>query len=189
MRNSIVTKTCLIHSKSAVRQPSFRSEWMQLVFVVAAQVFLSATIQRKRRATQSVCLPRAVPGSSAPPNCAPAQVAKLTAALPQQAVTPFASPKVLNVLALVALAPGQPGLQPHVVPGATDDEPSEETRRNRATFDFIPCNKLQTKAGLRVAFASVAADLVSSRIDGGEGHRVPVGKSKSRRVSHKDGLR
>ncbi|WP_271501883.1 hypothetical protein [Bradyrhizobium sp. CCBAU 11357] len=163
---------------------------MQLVFVVAAQVFLSATIQRKRRATQSVCLPRAVPGSSAPPNCAPAQVAKLTAALPQQpAVTPFASPKVLNVLALVALAPRQPGLQPHVVPGATDDEPSEETRRNRATFDFIPCNKLQTKAGLRVAFAS--GQPISFPIESMEvkANWVPVGKSKSGRVSYKDGLR
>ncbi|WP_271500885.1 hypothetical protein [Bradyrhizobium sp. CCBAU 11357] len=95
------------------------------------------------------------PGSSAPPNCAPAQVATLTAALPQQPpVTPVASPKILNVPALVALARRQPGLQPHVVPGATEDEPSEETRRNRATFDFIACNKLQTKAGLRVAFAS-----------------------------------
>ncbi|MGX1168800.1 MULTISPECIES: hypothetical protein [Bradyrhizobium] len=94
-------------------------------------------------------------------------------------MTPVASPKVLNVPALVALASRQPGLQPHVVPGATDDEPSEETRHNRATFDFIPCNKLQTKTGLRAAFASVAADLVSSRIDGGEGHWVPVGKSKS----------
>ncbi|WP_284277958.1 hypothetical protein [Bradyrhizobium liaoningense] len=95
------------------------------------------------------------PGSAGPPNCAPAQVATLTTALPQQpAVTPVASPKILNVPALVALAPRQPGLQPRVVPGGTEEEPSEETRRNRTTFDFIACNKLQTKAGLRVAFAS-----------------------------------
>lgn len=95
------------------------------------------------------------PGSSAPPNCAPAQVATLTTALPQQpTITPVASPKILNVPALVALAPRPPGLQPHVVPGGTDEQPSEETRRNRTTFDFIACNKLQTKAGLRAAFAS-----------------------------------
>ncbi|WP_157783712.1 hypothetical protein [Bradyrhizobium liaoningense] len=86
------------------------------------------------------------PDSSAPPNCAPAQIATLSAALPQQLpVTPVASPKILNAPAPVALAPR---LQPHVVSGATEDEPSEETRRNRATFDFIACNKLQTKAGL-----------------------------------------
>jgi hypothetical protein len=95
------------------------------------------------------------PGSSAPPNCAPAQVATLTTALPQQPpVTPVASPKILNVPALIALAPRQPGLQPHVLPARPGFEAVEETRRNRATFDFIACNKLQTRAGLRAAFAS-----------------------------------
>ena len=94
------------------------------------------------------------PGSSAPPNCAPAQVATLPAPLPQQpAITPVASPKILNVPALIALAPRSPGLQPHVVPVAPGEDVSEETRRNRATFDFIVCNKLHTRAGLRVAFA------------------------------------
>src|SRR5450755_1776365 len=57
------------------------------------------------------------PGSSAPPNCAPTLVAALSAPLPQQpAVTPVATPKILNVPALIALAPRPSGLQPHVVP-------------------------------------------------------------------------
>src|SRR5450755_1776367 len=38
--------------------------------------------------------------------------------------------------------------------GRPGEEVSEEVRRNRATFDFIVCNKLHTKAGLRVAFAA-----------------------------------
>jgi hypothetical protein len=84
------------------------------------------------------------PGTTSPPSCTPQAVA---AAAP--AVTPTASPKILNVPALVALAPRLPGLQPHVVPGG-----SEEVRRNQATFNFIVCNKLYTKAGLRAAFAS-----------------------------------
>ncbi len=62
--------------------------------------------------------------------------------------------KILNVPALEALAPTVPGLQPHVVPGGTEDQPSEEVRRNEATFDFIYCNRLYTKAGLRAAFAA-----------------------------------
>lgn len=62
------------------------------------------------------------------------------------AITPAASPKILNIPALQALAPG---LQPHISPDG-----SEETRRNQATFDFIVCNQLYTKAGLRAAFAS-----------------------------------
>ncbi|WP_431203866.1 hypothetical protein ACQ86E_01295 [Bradyrhizobium betae] len=94
------------------------------------------------------------PGSSSPPNCAPAQVATLTTALPQQpTITPVASPKILNVPALIALAPREPGLQPHVLPAEPGFEAVEETRRNRATFDFIVCNRLQTRAGLRAAFA------------------------------------
>ena len=86
------------------------------------------------------------PGAAGPPSCAPQQVAGLT--------NPVASPKILNVPALEALAPRLPGLAPRVVPGGTEDRPSEEVRRNEATFNFIACNKLQTKAGLRVAFAS-----------------------------------
>jgi hypothetical protein len=116
------------------------------------------------------------PGASAPPACAPAQVATLSAPLPQQpAVTPVASPKILNVPALIALAPRPPGLQPHVVPGATEDQPSEETRRNRSTFDFIVCNKYHTRAGLRVAFASgqpISFPLESMEV---KANWVPVG--------------
>jgi hypothetical protein len=95
------------------------------------------------------------PGSSGPPNCAPAQVAALTTPLPQQpAVSTVASPKILNVPALVAFAPRLPGLQPHVVPARPGEEVTEEVRRNRATFDFLVCNKLHTRAGLRAAFAT-----------------------------------
>ena len=86
------------------------------------------------------------PGASASPTCPSPQVA---AVAPQPAITPTASPKILNVPALIAFAPREAGLEPHVTVGG-----SEETRRNRATFDFIVCNKYHTKAGLRAAFAS-----------------------------------
>ena len=86
------------------------------------------------------------PGAQRPPQCGTQAVAVLT--------TPVASPKILNVPALEALVPRRPGLQPRVVPGGTEDRPSEEVRRNEATFNFIVCNKLQTKAGLRAAFAA-----------------------------------
>lgn len=114
------------------------------------------------------------PGASAAPNCALPLVAAAQG-LPPVTITPVASPKILNVPALIALAPRSPGLQPHVVPGATDSEPSEETRRNRATFDFIVCNKLFTKAGLRAAFAS--GQPISFPIDAMEvkANWVPVG--------------
>jgi hypothetical protein len=57
------------------------------------------------------------PGASAPPSCAPAQVAAAPAAPVQlAAITPVASPKILNVPALEALAPLAPGLQPQVAP-------------------------------------------------------------------------
>jgi hypothetical protein len=86
------------------------------------------------------------PGAAMPPSCAPQQVATLT--------TPVASPKILNVPALEALTPASPDLQPRVVPGGTEDQPKEEIRRNEATFNFIVCNKLQTRTGLRAAFTS-----------------------------------
>jgi hypothetical protein len=95
------------------------------------------------------------PGAAAPPACGTQQVAAL--------VTPTASPKILNVPALEALAPRPPGVQPRVVPGATEDQPSEEVRRNQAAFDFIVCNKFQTKAGLRAAF--VAGQPISFPLD------------------------
>jgi hypothetical protein len=111
------------------------------------------------------------PGASSPPSCAPAQVAAAPGApLVQAAVTPVASPKILNVPALIALAPRVPGLQPHVLAGG-----SEESRRNKATFDFIFCKKLFTRAGLRVAFAS--GEPISFPLDSMEvkANWVPVG--------------
>jgi hypothetical protein len=95
------------------------------------------------------------PGADMPPSCGPQLVATL--------ITPVASPKILNVPALEALAPAVPGLQPHVVPGGTEDQPSEEVRRNETTFNFIFCNKFYTKAGLRAAF--VSAQPISFPID------------------------
>jgi hypothetical protein len=86
------------------------------------------------------------PGSATPPSCVPQQIVA--------AIAPVASPKILNVPALEALAPRPPGLQPRVVPGGTENQPSEEIRRNQATFNFIVCNKLHTKAGLRTAFTT-----------------------------------
>ena len=111
------------------------------------------------------------PGASGSPSCSSDQVA----AGPQPAITPVASEKILNVPALVALAPHPPGLQPHVVPGGTDEVPSEETRRNQATFDFIVCNKYHTRAGLRAAFA--AGKPISFPIESMEvkANWVPVG--------------
>src|SRR5713101_2661657 len=46
------------------------------------------------------------PGAAAPPSCGPQLVAAVT--------TPVASPKILNVPALEALAPRLPGLQPRI---------------------------------------------------------------------------
>lgn len=88
------------------------------------------------------------PGASGDPVCAPPPVAGAPASQ-QVVVTPVVSPKILNVSALEASAPREPGLEPHVLPGG-----SQETRRNKATFDFIFCNKLNTRAGLRAAFAA-----------------------------------
>jgi hypothetical protein len=87
------------------------------------------------------------PGASGPPTCG------LVAAAPV-AITPVASPKILNVPALERLMPRLPGLEPRVVPGGTENVPSEEVRHNEATFNHIYCNKLYTRAGLRTAFAS-----------------------------------
>lgn len=85
------------------------------------------------------------PGASSPPSCGPPPV--VVAAAP--AATLVASLKILKVPALVELAPRPPGLQPHVISGG-----GEEVRRNKATFDFIYCDKLHLRAGLREAFAA-----------------------------------
>lgn len=94
------------------------------------------------------------PGTNGPPNCGPPGITlrvppNILATATRQPVTPLASPKILNVPALSELAPREPGLQPHIIPGG-----SEEVRRNQAAFDFIVCNKLNTKSGLRLAFAA-----------------------------------
>jgi hypothetical protein len=97
------------------------------------------------------------PGTSGPPSCQPVVAAgpAQPALAAAQAVTPTASPKILNVPALLALAPRDPNIAaPAVAPAAPGDQESEETRRNKATFDFIFCNKLHTRAGLRAAFAA-----------------------------------
>jgi hypothetical protein len=86
------------------------------------------------------------PGTTTDPACAPIVVAGGPV---QPPVVPTASPKILNVSALEAAAPRPPGLEPHVLRGG-----SQETRRNKATFDFIFCNNLHTRAGLRAAFAA-----------------------------------
>jgi hypothetical protein len=96
------------------------------------------------------------PGDTSPPSCssqpvvgaaAPAAPAAPAASAAPAAVA-AASPKVLQMPALEEFGPRVPGLQPHVVAGG------EEVRRNRATFDFIYCNKLYNRAGLRAAFAA-----------------------------------
>jgi hypothetical protein len=56
--------------------------------------------------------------------------------------TPVASPKILSVPALQQ--PARTRHAPHVSPDG-----SEEVRRNQTTFDYIVCNQLFTKAGLR----------------------------------------
>src|SRR4051794_17663202 len=57
------------------------------------------------------------PGAQKPPQCGTQAVAAV-------APTPVvASPKILNVPALEALAPNTPGLQPRVAPGGTEDFP------------------------------------------------------------------
>jgi hypothetical protein len=89
------------------------------------------------------------PGASGPPICGP-----VVAGTVPPVVTATLSPKTLNVPALERLAPRLPGLEPRVVPGGTEQQASEEVRRNEVTFNHIFCNKLYTKAGLRAAFAA-----------------------------------
>jgi hypothetical protein len=55
----------------------------------------------------------------------------------------------LKIPALIRLAPRIPGLQPHVLPGG-----SEEVRRNKVSFDFVVQNNLYKQSGLAAAFAS-----------------------------------
>jgi len=118
------------------------------------------------------------PGTTTQPSCQPVVAAgPVQPALAQlQSVTPTASPKILNVPALLALAPVPQSLsQLEAVPGGTEARPSEETRRNKATFDFIFCNKLHTRAGLRAAFT--AGQPISLPIDSMEvkANWVPLG--------------
>jgi hypothetical protein len=113
------------------------------------------------------------PGTTTPPTCgAPVAVAAqpAPAAPPGGAVVADASAKVLTIPALIEFAPRVPGLQPHVVPGG-----GEEVRRNKATFEFIFCNKLYNRTGLRNAFA--AGMPISFPTDAIEvkGDWVPVG--------------
>ena len=89
------------------------------------------------------------PGSTTPPACGPAVAQPAPAApVPGPAVA-AAAPKALTLPALVEFAPRLPGLQPHVVPGG-----GEEVRRNKVTFDFIVCNNLFNRTGLKAAFAA-----------------------------------
>jgi hypothetical protein len=62
------------------------------------------------------------------------------------------SPKILVVPALVRFAPKGARIQPHALPGG-----SEETRRNKVAFDFIVGNNLFTRRGLKAAFEAKKA--------------------------------
>lgn len=75
---------------------------------------------------------------------------------------------VLREPALKRLAPRRPGLQPHIVAGG------EEVRRNPVSHNFIVCNKLHTKVGLKAAFT--AGKTISFPIDSIEvkGFWIPV---------------
>jgi hypothetical protein len=91
------------------------------------------------------------PGSSSPPVCATGPVVESVSPAPATPGVQLvgASPKILKVPALERFAPPEPGAQLEATVGG-----SEEVRRNQATFDFIYCNKLYTRAGLKAAFAS-----------------------------------
>ncbi|WP_245372353.1 hypothetical protein [Rhizobium leguminosarum] len=78
------------------------------------------------------------PGAKGDPSCGQSGAVAAAAEIP----TPVASPKILSLPALQQLAPM--GLVPQVSPDG-----SEEVRRNQTTFDYIVCNQLFTKAGLR----------------------------------------
>lgn len=62
-----------------------------------------------------------------------------------------ATPMVLHAPVLASVMPQRLGLQPHVLPGG-----SEEVRRNKAAFQFIVDHGLNTADGLVKAFASGA---------------------------------
>jgi hypothetical protein len=83
------------------------------------------------------------PGTIAPPPCTAQKAPAIT--------TPAANPKILHALALEAFGPQ--GSKRLSAPVDVEDQPSEEVRHNEQTFNFIVCNKLYTKAGLRAAFA------------------------------------
>ena len=93
------------------------------------------------------------PGATAQPSCTPPQVAERSIApVRQSPVRAVASPKILHV---PALFDQEVSAQPETGVRAVTSAPvtsKEEVRRNQATFDFIVCNKLFTKAGLRAAF-------------------------------------
>jgi hypothetical protein len=80
--------------------------------------------------------------------------------------------------ALLRLAPRKPGLQPHIVAGG-----GEEVRRNPAAFNFIVCNKLNTKAGLKAVFDKAP---ISFPIDSIEvkGEWIPVNATINETNAH-----
>jgi hypothetical protein len=68
--------------------------------------------------------------------------------------TPLALKAPALPSAIRSLPKGHPLQAALVVPGAQDNEPSEETRRNKEAYNFIVSNSLFTISGLRAAFGT-----------------------------------
>ena len=56
-----------------------------------------------------------------------------------------------------AQANKRPGPRPMIVPGGTPQQPSEETRRNKAAYEFIVANNLYKISGLQAAFGTTVS--------------------------------
>jgi hypothetical protein len=140
-------------AQSADPDPAFNNpdqlSWQLFTLVTPSVPGLSNVVFETWASNEDTFQLKKFPGAAADPSCTPPVVVAGGGVPPPPVVTPTASTKILNVAALAASTPRVPGLQPHVLPGG-----NEEVRRNQATFDFIFCNKLNTRAGLRAAFAA-----------------------------------
>ncbi|WP_260690707.1 hypothetical protein [Rhizobium leguminosarum] len=125
-----------VDANLAINRPD-EASWRFLAYVAAPVAATPGKVLFETWASnEDTFTPHPVfPGAKGDPSCGQSGAA---AEIP----TPVASPKILSLPALQQLAPM--GLVPH---GSPDG--SEEVRRNHPTFDYIVCNQLFTKAGLR----------------------------------------
>ncbi|WP_246413352.1 hypothetical protein [Rhizobium indicum] len=128
-----------VDANLAINRPD-EASWRFLAYVAAPVAATPGKVLFETWASnEDTFTPHPVfPGAKGDPSCGQSDAAA-------EIATPVASPKILSLSALQQLAPM--GSVPH---GSPDG--SEEVRRNQATFDYIVCNQLFTKAGLRAFY-------------------------------------